>query len=438
MATTKQALATRFSFMTDEMEIERRNAKKTTQRLNIPKSNPITLHHQSQDTASYHQVSNFEEQDNPNSADKRLNNINWPESIQINDFDSFDAGKINEYPDTVCFEIKLVNSSNKDVINLKMVSIVIDGFQHFVVLPNPLFIMFDPGGNKNLNSFSVKLHNLAGQVISEMFNEGSNSTKGSLAFQIISKTVNYYTLRLKISYWVWDDEKLPLYPFILSENFLMVKTKGIRYFLSYYWESFLDAEMFPLYHFILSVNSLVVKTKAAKKKIQDLVKRFVFALITGLLVFDPNKHVSSSTMFFMISSNTAIYLRCCLLFTVAFYIFKDVTVLIDQPMVILVGQAMGVEKGFINENNKGLLGALGAFFISLGGIDLLQLFIDNHKYFESIVPTRLTIFFGISAYSYCVKTSALHNDLVFVYSFLEIWINFLLYNVLRDEKHKEK
>lgn len=83
-----------------------------------------------------------------------------------------------------------------------------------------------------------------------------------------------------------------------------------------------------------------------------------------------------------------------------------------------------------------MLGALGAFFISLGGIDLLQLFIDNHKYFESIVPTRLTIFFGISAYSYCVKTSALHNDLVFVYSFLEIWINFLLYNVLRDEKHK--
>lgn len=82
------------------------------------------------------------------------------------------------------------------------------------------------------------------------------------------------------------------------------------------------------------------------------------------------------------------------------------------------------------------MGALGAFFISLGGIDLLQLFIDNHKYFESIVPTRLTIFFGISAYSYCVKNSALHNDLVFVYSFLEIWINFLLYNVLRDEKHK--
>ncbi len=218
------------------------------------------LHHQSQDTAAYHQASNFEEQDNPNSADKRLNNINWPESIQINDFDSFDAGKINEYPDTDCFEIKLVNSSNKDVINLKMVSVVIDGFQHFVVLPNPLFIMFDPGGNKNLNSFSVKLHNLAGQVISEMFNEGSNSTRGSLAFQNVSKTVNYYTLRLKISYWYWD-EKLPLYPFILSNNFLMVKSKGFRYFLSYYWESFLDAEKFPLYHFILSVNSLVVKTK---------------------------------------------------------------------------------------------------------------------------------------------------------------------------------
>ncbi len=219
------------------------------------------LHHQSQDTAAYHQVSNFEEQDNSNSADKRLNNINWPESIQINDFDSFDAGKINEYSDTDCFENKLVNSFNKDVINLKMVSIVIDGFQHFVVLPKPLFIMFDPGGNENSNSFSVKLQNLAGQVISEMFNEGLNSTKGSLAFQIVLKTVNCYTLRLKISYWVWDDEKLPLYPFILSENFLMVKTKGFGHFLSYYWESFLDGKKFPLYHFILSINSLVVKTK---------------------------------------------------------------------------------------------------------------------------------------------------------------------------------
>lgn len=71
----------------------------------------------------------------------------------------------------------------------------------------------------------------------------------------------------------------------------------------------------------------------------------------------------------------------------------------------------------------------------LGLTDLIQLFVDNVKYFESIVPTRLTIFFGVSAYSYLVTDSTLHNDFVFVYSFLEIWFNFLLYNILREEKH---
>lgn len=90
----------------------------------------------------------------------------------------------------------------------------------------------------------------------------------------------------------------------------------------------------------------------------------------------------------------------------------------------------------MNENNKAFIGILGTLFVSLGAIDLLQLFIDNNKYFESIVPVRLTVFFSLSAYSYYAKESFLHNDLVFAYSFLEIWINFLLYNVIRDEKHK--
>ncbi|CCH44849.1 putative membrane protein [Wickerhamomyces ciferrii] len=137
-----------------------------------------------------------------------------------------------------------------------------------------------------------------------------------------------------------------------------------------------------------------------------------------------------------ISSKTANYLRCCFLFTLSFYMIKDPQTITDQPLLILFGQAMNVERGVINDLNEKTLGLVSLLFFSLGLIDFMQLLVDNVKYFESIIPLRLTIFFGIASYSYMIPTSPFHNDLVFSYSFLEIWFNFLLYNVIREEKHK--
>lgn len=108
--------------------------------------------------------------------------------------------------------------------------------------------------------------------------------------------------------------------------------------------------------------------------------------------------------------------------------------LTEQPLLLLFGQAMEMDHGAINQHNQNVIGLFSLFFSSVAIVDLVQLVANNSKYFESIVPTRLILAFVIATVSYLKHDSILHNDFVFVLSFLEIWFNFLIYNVLRQEK----
>lgn len=82
------------------------------------------------------------------------------------------------------------------------------------------------------------------------------------------------------------------------------------------------------------------------------------------------------------------------------------------------------------------LGLFGVVFALLAVCDLVPLLEDNKQYFFSMVPTRLTIFFILTTVSYWGQDYYyLHNNVVFIYSFVEVWLNFLIYNSIREERN---
>jgi hypothetical protein len=135
-----------------------------------------------------------------------------------------------------------------------------------------------------------------------------------------------------------------------------------------------------------------------------------------------------------LTAKSVLYIRAAWLLFITYYLAFDAKYLCTIGFVILLGQAMEVKFVMLNNDNP-LLGIVCLLFGLLVVSDVVPLMAENYQYFESIVPIRLCIFFGIAAYSYLVKTSILSNCLIFTYAFFEIWLNFLIYNNLRDEKY---
>lgn len=140
----------------------------------------------------------------------------------------------------------------------------------------------------------------------------------------------------------------------------------------------------------------------------------------------------------IISFTTASYLRSCLYLYIAFQFWKDSSVITEQPLLILFGKAMQLEHGVVNQFNKNIIGLFSILFGSIGLIDLIQLFHNNEIFFESIIPTRLVFAFTICIISYLSKNSIINNDLIFSFSFIEIFLNFFIYNILKQEKYEKK
>ncbi|SSD59704.1 uncharacterized protein SCODWIG_01465 [Saccharomycodes ludwigii] len=83
------------------------------------------------------------------------------------------------------------------------------------------------------------------------------------------------------------------------------------------------------------------------------------------------------------------------------------------------------------------LGVFSYLFALVAITDLIPLLERNYMFFESIVPFRLMIFFLVTATSFVMKDNLyLHNNVVFVYGFVEIWLNFLAFSALREEKNE--
>lgn len=138
-----------------------------------------------------------------------------------------------------------------------------------------------------------------------------------------------------------------------------------------------------------------------------------------------------------ISSVNGLFFRVAFLFTISFFCFKDVNSILQNSYVLVLGQAMNLPSLTMSQYNA-QLGLFGILFLFLSVGDLIPLLESNKKYFNSIVPFRLFIFFILTALSYLWESNLyLHNNAVFIYSFIEVWINFIVFGALREERNEE-
>ncbi|EGW34922.1 uncharacterized protein SPAPADRAFT_131630 [Spathaspora passalidarum NRRL Y-27907] len=135
-----------------------------------------------------------------------------------------------------------------------------------------------------------------------------------------------------------------------------------------------------------------------------------------------------------LTAKTILYARVIFLLAIAFYLVKDPEFLSTSGFVVLLGQAMQVPILHLDKTSP-VLGIASIAFGSLAVGDVIPLLAENTVYFESVVPIRVAGYFILAGYVYIVPTSIFSNSLVVTFAFFEIWLNFLIYNNLRDEKY---
>ncbi|OXB42681.1 hypothetical protein B1J92_H00550g [Nakaseomyces glabratus] len=139
----------------------------------------------------------------------------------------------------------------------------------------------------------------------------------------------------------------------------------------------------------------------------------------------------------ILSAQNLILLRSALLLTIAFFCIKNVNSILQNSFFLVLSQAMELPALSMSQYS-GQLGMFSILFFFAALNDLVPLMEDNKTYFRSIVPVRLTVFFIIGAIAYLwTENLYFHNNAVFIYCFIEIWINFLLLNAVREERNEE-
>ncbi|ODQ79349.1 hypothetical protein BABINDRAFT_161758 [Babjeviella inositovora NRRL Y-12698] len=106
----------------------------------------------------------------------------------------------------------------------------------------------------------------------------------------------------------------------------------------------------------------------------------------------------------------------------------------NSGFVLLLSTSMQLPIVEIDDYNP-IFGILALLFGVLAMSDLVPLFEANTMYFESITPSRLVVFFSLAAYSYLGDSLYFCNNIVFIYCFMEVWFNMLLFSSLKDEKY---
>ncbi|QHS74344.1 Ilm1p [Saccharomyces paradoxus] len=138
-----------------------------------------------------------------------------------------------------------------------------------------------------------------------------------------------------------------------------------------------------------------------------------------------------------LNSTNVAFFRVAFLFTIAFFCLKNVNSILQNTYFLVLTEAMNLPQLTLSRYN-GQLGLFALLFALNGIQDLIPLLENNVKYFQSIVPFRLLIFFILTGISYLWESNFyVHNNSVFIYCFAEVWINFLLYNAIREEKNED-
>lgn len=135
-----------------------------------------------------------------------------------------------------------------------------------------------------------------------------------------------------------------------------------------------------------------------------------------------------------LTAATVLYARVGILFYLSFILLKNPGSIVNANFTLLLGQAMRLATVQVSDKNP-LFGLL-ALFIGTNAIsDLIPIIAENIAYFETVVPTRLAFFFLLGSFCLMSDYGIIANNLIFTYAFVEIWLNFLIYNNLRDEKY---
>lgn len=137
----------------------------------------------------------------------------------------------------------------------------------------------------------------------------------------------------------------------------------------------------------------------------------------------------------LLSSFNLLFIRIAFLLTVAFFCLKNVNSILNNSYFEIFTQAMDLP-GVQMSQYSAQLGVFSIAFVLLALNDLIPLLENNKQYFYSIVPVRLMGFFILTTVSYYGHDYYyLHNNCVFIYSFVEVWLNFLIYNSIREERN---
>lgn len=116
--------------------------------------------------------------------------------------------------------------------------------------------------------------------------------------------------------------------------------------------------------------------------------------------------------------------------------FKNISALTTNNSLVTFSIAMRLPQVVINESSI-IVGILSVFLFNIGLLDVLSLIhyekIKSHFY-KDFVFIRLTSAFVITFISYFNKVNVKwHNNFVFLYGFIELWFNFIIYNCIKEE-----
>ncbi|BAO41723.1 Protein ILM1 [Kluyveromyces marxianus] len=139
----------------------------------------------------------------------------------------------------------------------------------------------------------------------------------------------------------------------------------------------------------------------------------------------------------LLSSVNVTYFRIVFLFGLAYLSVANVDAILSNNLLMVLTQAMDLPALQISPYSA-QLGLISLLFALSAIHDLIPLLENNKKHFQSVVPFRLMIFFIMSSLSILLTNNLyLHNNVMFVYGFCEIWMNFLIFVALRDERNND-
>ena len=136
-----------------------------------------------------------------------------------------------------------------------------------------------------------------------------------------------------------------------------------------------------------------------------------------------------------LTAKTVLQLRVLGLLILLFLLLKDPVAVFNSNFAMLLGQAMRLPTVVVSPENP-LLGLLSLFIAAFALSDLIPAMAENTSHFDTWVPIRLAFFFMLGAFCMISEYGPLANNVMFTYSFFEIWLNFLIFNNLRDEKYR--